>query len=63
MSKQPVAQFENSTGGVMLRVPAGSFTMGSPETEDGHSVLEQQRKVTIAKDFFLGQTPVTQAQY
>ena len=47
----------------MIRVPAGSFTMGSPESEDGRQVWEQQREVTFANDFYLGQTPVTQAQY
>ena len=47
----------------MIRVPAGSFTVGSPESEDGHCVLERQRDVTFVNDFFLGQTPVTQAQY
>ena len=47
----------------MLRVPAGSFTMGSAEAEEGHSAWELQREVTISSDFFLGQTPVTQAQY
>lgn len=47
----------------MIRAPAGSFTMGSPDSEDGHSVWEQQREVTFVNDFYLGQTPVTQAQY
>lgn len=47
----------------MIRVPAGSFIMGSPESEDGHRVWEQQREVTFVNDFYLGQTPVTQEQY
>jgi hypothetical protein len=47
----------------MLPVPAGSFTMGSPESEDGHRAWEQQREVTFASDFFLGKTPVTQDQF
>ena len=46
----------------MIRVPAGSFTMGSPASEDGHEVGEQQREATITNDFYLGKTPVTQAQ-
>jgi hypothetical protein len=37
--------------------------MGSPESEDGHQVWEQQREVTFATDFYLGKTPVTQDQY
>jgi hypothetical protein len=47
----------------MIKVPAGSFIMGSPESEDGHRAWEQQREVTFANDFYLGKTPVTQAQF
>jgi hypothetical protein len=47
----------------MIRVPAGSFTMGSPDSEDGHRAWEQQRDVIFVNDFFLGKTPVTQDQY
>jgi len=63
MSKSPTSEFQSSASGVMIRVPAGSFTMGSPESEDGHRAWEQQREVTFASDFYLGKTPVTQAQY
>lgn len=63
MSKSPTSEFQSSAGGVMLRVPAGSFTMGSPESEDGHRAWEQQREVTIASDFYLGKAPVTQDQF
>jgi hypothetical protein len=61
MSNSP--QFETSTGSVMIRVPAGSFTMGSPEFEDGRGGGEKQREVTFAHNFYLGKTPVTQAQH
>ena len=47
----------------MIRVPAGSFTMGSPESEEGHRVWERRREVTFMKDFYLGKSPVTQDQY
>lgn len=47
----------------MIRVAAGSFTMGSPDSEEGHRNWEQQREVTFANAFYLGQTPVTQAEY
>lgn len=63
MSKSPTSEFQSSAGGVMIRVPAGSFTMGSPESEDGHRVWEQQREVTFVNDFYLGKSPVTQDQY
>ncbi len=63
MSKSPPTEFQSSAGGVMIRLPAGSFTMGSPESEDGHQLCEQQREVTFASDFYLGKTPITQAQF
>ena len=63
MSKSPTSEFKSSVGVVMIRVPAGSFTMGSPESEDGHRAWEQQREVTFVNDFYLGKTPVTQDQY
>ena len=47
----------------MHRVPAGSFIMGSPESEDGHRAWEHQREVTFVDDFYLGKTPVTQDQF
>lgn len=63
MAKSPDSDFKTSTGNVMIRVPSGSFTMGCPESEDGHRVWEQQREITFAEDFYLGRTPVTQDQY
>jgi hypothetical protein len=63
MSSSSTSEFQSSVGGVMIRVPAGSFMMGSPESEDGHRVWEQQREVTFSNDFSLGKTPVTQEQY
>src|SRR6476646_6953687 len=63
MPKSPTSEFKSSVGVVMIRVPAGSFTMGSPESEDGHRVWEQQREVTFVNDFYLGKSPVTQDQF
>src|SRR6185295_13113762 len=63
MSKSPTSVFTSSVGVVMLRAPAGTFTMGSPESEDGHQVWEQQREVTFSNDFYLGKTPITQDQF
>jgi Sulfatase-modifying factor enzyme 1/Ankyrin repeats (many copies) len=63
MSKSPTSEFQSSVGVVMIRVPAGSFTMGSPESEDGHRAWEQQREVTFANDFYLGKSPVTQDEF
>ena len=63
MSKSPTSEFKSSVGVVMIRVPAGSFTMGSPESEDGHRAWERRREVTFVNDFYLGKSAVTQDQY
>jgi formylglycine-generating enzyme required for sulfatase activity len=47
----------------MLRIPAGSFEMGAPETEAESSDQERPvHRVTVG-EFLLGQTPITQAQW
>src|SRR5579864_928890 len=44
----------------MMVVPAGSFTMGSPTSEPGHSAEESpQHTVTIARQFAVGRFEVT----
>ena len=54
-------------GGVKLRlilIPPGKFLMGSPEDEEGRDDDEgPQHEVTIGRAFYMGVTPVTQAQY
>lgn len=48
----------------LVRIPAGSFMMGSPETERGRDLDEGPlHQVTIDYDFYLGQTEVTQTQW
>jgi formylglycine-generating enzyme required for sulfatase activity len=48
----------------MIVVPAGKFTMGSPETEEGRSKDEgPQHEVTIAKPLAVGRTVVTFAEW
>ena len=47
----------------MLRIPAGSFEMGAPETEAESTERERPvHRVTLG-EFLLGQTPITQAQW
>ncbi len=48
---------------LMRRIPAGTFTMGSPEGELGRNSDEAQREVTLTKDFYIGVFPVTQRQW
>lgn len=50
-------------GGVALRarlIPAGEFLMGSAEADTGEG---PQRRVIIARPFYVGEFPVTQAQF
>jgi formylglycine-generating enzyme required for sulfatase activity len=48
----------------MVVVPAGSFTMGSPENEEGRNKDEgPQRTVKIAKPFAVGKLEVTRDQF
>ena len=47
----------------MMRIPAGSFEIGAPETEAESSDRERPvQRVTLGQ-FLLGQTPITQAQW
>ncbi|MDR3077516.1 MAG: formylglycine-generating enzyme family protein, partial [Planctomycetota bacterium] len=47
-----------------VQIPAGTFMMGSPESEAGRYGIEEiQHEVTISKPFYLGICEVTQAQY
>ncbi len=47
-----------------VRIPPGSFLMGSPEDEEGRGKDEgPQHRVTISKPFYLGKYEVTNAQY
>src|SRR5262245_46664154 len=63
MSKSPASELKSSNGVVMIRVSAGSFTMESRPSEDGHRVCDHQRKVTFASDFYLWKATVTKNQY
>ena len=48
----------------LRKCPAGTFTMGSPESEVGHFPEEkQQHSVTISNDYWMGTYEVTQAQH
>ena len=47
----------------MVQVPAGSFQMGSPDNEAGRGGNEGPLHRVQLQSFFIGQTPVTQAQW
>ena len=47
----------------MVQIPAGSFLMGSPEDEAESYVNEGPQHQVQLQGFFMGQTPITQAQW
>ena len=47
----------------MELIPAGSFLMGSPESEGGMDKERPQHKVNISHAFYMAATPVTYAQF
>ncbi|TVR03502.1 MAG: formylglycine-generating enzyme family protein [Deltaproteobacteria bacterium] len=47
----------------LVRIEAGTFTMGAPEDEWNWQPMETQATVTLTRDFLVGETPVTQAQW
>jgi formylglycine-generating enzyme required for sulfatase activity len=57
-------EFTNSVGMKFVRVRAGRFMMGSPQTEAGSQTEERpQHQVTMTKDYYVGVHEVTQKQY
>jgi formylglycine-generating enzyme required for sulfatase activity len=58
---------DHEAGSEMVVVPAGKFTMGSPEGNEGeqgpYSAEGPQHEVTIAKPFAVGKTEVTFAEW
>ncbi|HPM78003.1 MAG TPA: formylglycine-generating enzyme family protein, partial [bacterium] len=44
-------------------VPAGTYVMGSPATENGHRPNEAQHEVTVTRPFEMMATEVTQGQF
>ena len=53
----------NTIGMKLIQIPAGKFTMGSPEGEKNREANEAQVTVTLTKPFWLGKTEVTQGQW
>jgi len=53
----------NSLGMTFVRIPAGSFMMGSPIDEPGRESNETLHEVTFTKSFYMQTTEVTQGQW
>jgi formylglycine-generating enzyme required for sulfatase activity len=47
----------------MLKIPAGSFLMGSPQGEEGRIDDEGPQHRVELTEFLMGQTPITKAQW
>ena len=47
----------------LRRIPAGTFTMGSPDGEKGRNDDEAQRQVTLTGDYYIGLFECTQRQW
>ena len=52
-----------SPGMTFKEIPAGTFVMGSPESEEDREDNEPQHEVTISKAFYMQTTEVTQGQW
>jgi formylglycine-generating enzyme len=56
--------YEDTTGVPgMITLPAGTFTMGSPEEEYGHQNHETQREVVLTTPFHMSLSEVTNQQF
>ncbi|MFN4867415.1 MAG: SUMF1/EgtB/PvdO family nonheme iron enzyme [Cyanobium sp.] len=69
VKRQPLqleGALEDLGGGLSLplvRIPAGEFVMGSPDDEPGRSSDEGPQHRVRLREFWMGQTPITQAQW
>jgi len=62
-AQSPLEAFEEFPGLRMMPIPAGTFLMGSPREERGRYGDEGPQHWVTLPAFFMGQTPVTQAQW
>ena len=64
---QPGSEMTIDLGGgvkmVMVWIPPGTFTMGSPTSEDERDSDETQHRVTLTKGSWIGKYEVTQEQW
>jgi len=60
---ESVVEEQKKTEIEMVLIPAGTFLMGSPESEEVRLDNETQHEVTLTNPFFMGKYPVTQEQW
>jgi len=56
-------QMTDSAGIRFVRVPSGTYLMGSNITEPGHQSMEPQHSVVFSKPLYVSATEITQGQY
>jgi formylglycine-generating enzyme required for sulfatase activity len=61
-AKEPDTALTNSVGMKLVRIPGGTFKMGSPKSEAGRDNNEEQHEVEVSA-FHLGVHEVTQRQF
>lgn len=59
----PAAAPDEPLRPAMVLLPAGTFLMGSPNSEEGRDGDETQHRVTLTRPFLIARTEVTQQQY
>jgi formylglycine-generating enzyme required for sulfatase activity len=61
----PWVNDDHSVTGVIetVRIPAGTFLMGSPTTEPERTEVEIQHEVTLTQDFYMSKYEITNEQY
>jgi formylglycine-generating enzyme required for sulfatase activity len=56
-------EWRNDLGMIFVLVPAGTFTMGSPDSEPGRNSDERQHEVRLSRPFYLGRCETTVAAF
>jgi formylglycine-generating enzyme required for sulfatase activity len=62
-SPGPAAEFTNTVGMKLVRIPAGTFLMGSPKDERERGDDEEQHEVVLSRPFYAGVHEVTVGQF
>ncbi len=63
LPKEIVVNLDGKSRITFVKIPAGSFMMGSPESEGGRDIEHPQHKVNISKTFYMATTLVSTEQY
>ncbi|WP_293882089.1 SUMF1/EgtB/PvdO family nonheme iron enzyme [Sphingomonas sp.] len=59
----PVVVFDTAVAPRMVVVPAGEYTIGSPDTEAGRQHDEKRRRVRLNRAFAVSMFPITYGEY